>query len=204
MKNVVACLFLGSAVVVSAQDFTSSSAKLARDNYQKTLSQADSTYKAALQSALRQAESRKDSDEEAERIRGALNTLAENQSLVAMAPSQVSRLAFRTAKVPAGNDPGYEIGKVRKGDKIVIKYDKGMFSRGDTPLSSPDVTDKVTCTLTAKSGKVYAPLATIPTGTKDHPFEYTFQADLESVALQTTSWRDAGEVSYKIAIIKAK
>lgn len=203
MKHLVGCLVVGIALTVHAQEFTSAPAKAARDNYLNGLAKLDATYKAALESALRQADMKKDI-EEADRIKAALTELAENQSLAAMAPNQLSRLTFRTAKVQAGKSPGYEIGKVRKGDTLVIKYDRGMFSGKDLPLSSPDTTDKIVCRLVAKSGKAYAPLATIPMGTKDRPFEYTFESDLEAVAFQTGDWRDSGEVSYKIALIKAK
>lgn len=173
---------------------------MARDNYLNGLSKLDVTYKAALESALRQADTKKDT-EETDRIKAALAELAENQSLAAMAPGQLGRLTFKTAKVQAGVFPTYEMGKVRKGDKLVIKYDKGFFYGPGLPLSSPDVTDKVQCRLAAKSGPSYGTLATIPTGTKNHPFEYTFDNDFDTVALGSVC-RGEGEVSYRYAIIR--
>ena len=206
MKRVLGCLVVSLAVAVNAQEFTSAPAKLARDNYLNTLSKADSTYTTALESALRQAESKKDNDE-ADRIKAALAELVDNQSLDAMAPDQVARLTWKSATVQAGES--CEIGKVGKGDKLLVKYVKGMISFWNKPLQNPNETDKVRVALQGKAGATVGPLAAIPTNTKEKPFEYTFDNAFESILLrasdaQGNAKRPAGAVIFKYVIIRAK
>ena len=207
MKIVIGCLIVGIAVVVNAQEFTSASANMAKEKYQKTLAQANKTYIADLESALLQAQSSKDSGE-VERIKDAMSDIRANQPQVGNAPGQLTPLlSFKTVKVPGGKRPGYLIGKVSKGDKIHIQYVRGMFSVTDQPLLSPDVTDKVKCLLVTKMGEEYPSLAIIPTGTKEKSFDYTFDADFTSVGLNNGEqypWNAKGEVFYKIAIERAK
>jgi hypothetical protein len=201
MKWVLACLVVGLVVVANAQEFTTAPAKLAKDSYLKTLAQAAQAYKAALESALRQAEARKDSPE-VDRIKSALTDLAENQTLNGKTSGPATTLAFKTAKIKSGES--IEIGKVAKGDRIVMKYVKGLISVRDEPLQNPDESDRVGCALKGRTGGSIGTIVKIPKGTVEKAFEYTFDTAFENVILSIEGKRPEGEVTYKYALVRTR
>jgi hypothetical protein len=205
--SVIWLLVLTCVMGVTAQEFTSATAKLAQENYKKALAQVDKAYATALQGALRQAQFNKD-DAETERIKDVLKTITGDQPQGDNTSAQgAPRLSFKTVKVPANKATGWVLGKVSKGDKISIQYVSGMWSHhwANPILTSPDSSDKVACVICIKQSDEYGVLAKIPTNTKEQPFEYTFDNAYESVILKCP-WgpESVGEAVYKIAVTKAR
>jgi len=136
-----------------------------------------------------------------------VSTLSGSQPAAEKAPIKKTPLpSFKNVRVPGNKRPGYDLGKVSAGDKILVQYVSGMYSHRGNPLKSPDETVEVRTSIVVKMGDDYSTLVEIPTSTKTQPFEYTFDTDYKSVGLTSSEapWAMTGEVSYKIAVIKSK
>ncbi len=112
----------------------------------------------------------------------------------------------KKVKVPGDVKLGYVIGSVSQGDTLTVQYVSGGWYGDHTPLTSPDGSDKVRCLVVAKVGQDYGPLIPVPQGTRDNPFEYTFDTSFESIGLRLAGsypGNTGGEVIYAISVKKA-
>ena len=189
--------------VANAQEFTSVRAKKASATYQAAIEHAEKSYVTALGVALKDAELKGDADEVL-RIKATLEDFKVEPTKTAAKAPRNKKATFVLVRVPGNKAPGAVLGKVNKGDTIIIQYSSGMWSGEHINLTSPDASDKLRGRVVGKVGGAegYAPVVDIPKGTKEQAFEYTFEGPFESVGLgiDGNSWSCGGEVVYKVTL----
>jgi hypothetical protein len=112
----------------------------------------------------------------------------------------------RTLKIPA-NRVGEPIGNFKKGDRIIIEYEDGVWTHwsGKVASSSPDAPDGSRLKIMGQPKGELRLDVVVPTDTKANPFEYVFEEDVKDVMLgmgDPTYSDNAGTVAYKIIIYK--
>lgn len=107
--------------------------------------------------------------------------------------------AGREITIDAKSEHGIDLGDVRKGQKVTLRYISGTWSYGGD-MGSPDENSCPIAISSFESGKEEI-ITTVPRGTAKNPFEYRFQKPYQKVVVKIADDNlhdNRGKVEYRM------